>query len=294
MSFRLSALLFSFCVAVLTAPMSNVFAQEQPAVPGIKPAVISDEMSEEELLKTFSTLLVYNQMAQMKNQLENDGFKIDGDAAIEATKKVFAGEEVGVPQAKIVAVMSEMQKRVMAARAEKQKELQAQREKMMEEMKVLAAKNKATGDAYLAENAKKEGVKTLDGGVQYEVLVEGKGATPEPTDKIKINYHGTFIDGTVFDSTIEEIRGKTPAPYTSSASGFVDGFNTAVQAMPVGSKWKVSIPSDQAYKMGRPGAMEPNKTLIFEVELLEIIAENPAPAAPAGSASSSSAGSSSK
>ena len=260
--------------------MSIGVAQEQGATPGIKPAVIADEMSEEEMMKTFSLLLVYNQMAQMKTQLENDGFKLDDAAAIDAVKKVFAGEEVGVPQEKIVTVMGEMQKRVMAARAQQQQKLEAQREQMMAQMKELAAKNKVAGDAYLAENAKKEGVKTLDGGVQYEVMVEGSGATPKPTDKIKINYHGTFLDGTVFDSTVEEIRGKTPEPYTSSASGFVDGFNTAVQAMPVGSKWKLTIPAEQAYKMGRPGLMEPNKTLIFEVELLEILAPESAEVAP--------------
>ena len=279
MSLKFRTLLFSFCVAVLTSPMSTGFAQEQKATPGIKPAVIANEMSEDEMMKTFSLLLVYNQMAQMKTQLENDGFKLDDAAAIDAVKKVFAGEEVGVPQEKIVTVMTEMQKRVMAARADQQQKLEAQREEMMAQMKEMAAKNKAAGDAYRAENAKKEGVKTLDGGVQYEVMVEGTGPTPEPTDKIKINYHGTFTDGTVFDSTVEEIGGKKPEPYTSSASGFVDGFNTAVQAMPVGSKWKLTIPPEQAYKMGSPGLMEPNKTLVFEVELLEIVPSESAPAA---------------
>jgi len=271
MSFKFSNLVLTLCLVALTAPLPKAIAQDEAAAPGIKPAAIAKEMTEEEMLKTFSILIGYNQIGQIKAQLDNDGIAIDGDAAIEGARRAFAGEEVGIPIEEITTVMGEMQKRVLAARAEQQKDMQAQREKMMAQLKETAAKNRAAGEAYLKENAAKAGVKTLEGGVQYEVLTEGTGPKPMPSDKIKINYHGTFIDGTVFDSTVEEIRGKTPEPYTASASGFVSGFNTAVQAMPTGSKWKISIPSEAAYKMGRPGVMEPNKTLIFEVELLEVI-----------------------
>lgn len=272
MSLKSKSLSLTLCAAVLTMASSNVFAQEQGAIPGIKPAVIATEMSEEEMMKTFSLLLVYNQLAQMKMQLKSDGIELDEKMALEGARRLFEGEEVGVPMEQIQSVMSQMQKRVAAIRQEKQKEMQAQQAKMMEQMKELAAKNEAEGKAYLAENAKKEGVKTLDGGVQYEVMVAGNGPKPKPTDKVKINYHGMFIDGTVFDSTIESTRGEPVKPYVAEANIFVDGFTTALQAMPVGSKWRVSIPSDQAYKMGGRG-MPPNKTLIFELELLEIVSE---------------------
>lgn len=271
MSFKFSTIVLPLCLAVLAAPLSNVMAQDEPAAPGITPAAIADEMSDEEMMEAFSMLVVYNQIGQMRAQLEANGFELNSESALEGARRAFAGEEVGIPMEKITTVMGVMQKRYLAANAEKEKNIQAQREKMLAQLKELAAKNKAAGDAFMKENGAKEGVKTLDGGVQYEILTEGTGDKPLPTDKIKINYHGTFVDGTVFDSTVEEIRGKAPEPYTSSASGFVAGFNTAVQSMPTGSKWKIVLPPEVAYKMGRPGVMEPNKTLIFEVELLEIV-----------------------
>ena len=116
----------------------------------------------------------------------------------------------------------------------------------------------------MAENGKKEGVKKLENGVQYEILTQGDGAKPTPEDKVKLHYHGTTTDGKVFDSSVD--KGK---PITHSASGFVKGFNAAVQAMNVGSKWRVTIPSDLAY--GMRGPLGPNRTLNFEIELLEII-----------------------
>lgn len=273
MSFKSKSLSSILCAAVLTMATSNALAQDQGAIPGIKPAVIATDMSDEEMMKTFSLLLVYNQLAQMKMQLKGDGFELDEKMALEGARRLFEGEEVGVPMEKIQMVMSEMQKKVMAVRQKKQQEMKVKQEEMMAQMKELAAKNEAEGKAYLAENAKKEGVVTLDGGVQYEVMVEGTGPKPQPNDKVKINYHGMFIDGTVFDSTIESTRGEPVEPYVAPANIFVEGFTAALQAMPVGSKWRVSIPSDKAYKMGGRG-MPPNKTLIFELELLEIVSDS--------------------
>ena len=236
-------------------------------------------MSEEELMKNASLLLFFNQVAQMKLQLKSDGIELDTESALEGARRALAGEEVGVPMDKIQSVMSQMQTKVLAIRAKKQKEMAAQQKEMEAQLKELAAANKMEGEKYLAENAKKEGVKTLDGGVQYEVMVAGTGPKPKPTDRVRINYHGTFIDGKVFDSTVSPPNPQRPAkPYEANANVFVDGFNTAIQAMPVGSKWKISIPSDQAYKMGRAGGIPPNKTLIFEVELLDILTEKAAPA----------------
>ena len=280
MSFRSSVSLSLTCLVVSALPTVGVVAQDGNAAQGIKPAVVTTEMSDEELMKNASLLLFFNQVAQMKLQLKSDGIELDTESALEGARRALAGEEVGVPMDKIQSVMSQMQTKVLAIRAKKQKEMAAQQKEMEAQLKELAAANKMEGEKYLAENAKKEGVKTLDGGVQYEVMVAGTGPKPKPTDKVRINYHGTFIDGKVFDSTVTPPDPRRqPMPYDSSASGFVNGFNTAIQAMPVGSKWKISIPSEQAYKMGRPG-MPPNKTLIFEVELLDILTEKAA--APAG------------
>ncbi len=264
MSLNSKTLSLILCLAVATTTSSNVFAQDQGAIPGIKPAVIATEMSDEEMSKTFSMLLVYNQLAQMKMQLKGDGIELDQEAALEGARRVLAGEEVGIPLAKIQSVMSEMQKRVMASRQKKRQEMENQ-------LREQAAKNKAEGEAFLAQNAKKEGVKTLEGGVQYEVMVEGKGPKPKQDTMVKINYHGMFPDGKVFDSTVEARPGKTPGPVELNSGIFVKGFQTALHAMPAGSKWKIVIPGDQAYGMqGRAPVIGPNQTIVFELELLEV------------------------
>ncbi len=127
--------------------------------------------------------------------------------------------------------------------------------------------NIEAGIAFLAENAKKPGVITLGSGLQYEVLVEGSGAKPVATDKVKCHYHGTLIDGTVFDSSVQ--RG-TPAVFP--VNGVIAGWVEALQLMATGSKWRLVIPSTLAY--GAHGAGQhigPHTTLVFEVELLEIV-----------------------
>jgi len=127
--------------------------------------------------------------------------------------------------------------------------------------------NIEAGIAFLAENAKKPGVISLASGLQYEVLVEGTGAKPAATDKVKCHYHGTLIDGTVFDSSVQ--RG-TPAVFP--VNGVIAGWVEALQLMATGSKWRLFIPSTLAY--GAHGAGQhigPHTTLVFEVELLEIV-----------------------
>lgn len=136
-----------------------------------------------------------------------------------------------------------------------------------EEKKVqMLAANKKAGEDFLAENGKKEGITTLPSGLQYEVLVEGNGAKPTANDRVTTHYHGTLIDGTVFDSSVE--RGQ---PATFPVNGVIKGWTEALQLMPVGSKWRLFIPSDLAYGDRGAGAqIQPNSTLIFEVELLSI------------------------
>ncbi len=127
--------------------------------------------------------------------------------------------------------------------------------------------NIEAGVAFLAENAKKPGVVSLASGLQYEVLVEGNGPKPLATDKVKCHYHGTLIDGTVFDSSVQ--RG-TPAVFP--VNGVIAGWVEALQLMAAGSKWRLVIPSTLAY--GAHGAGQhigPHTTLVFEVELLEIV-----------------------
>lgn len=126
--------------------------------------------------------------------------------------------------------------------------------------------NQAAGEAFLAENAKRAEVKTTESGLQYEVLAEGNGEKPAASDTVVVHYTGTLIDGTVFDSSVE--RG-TPA--TFGVTQVIPGWVEALQLMQVGAKWRLYIPSDLAYgPRGAGGAIGPNATLIFDVELLQI------------------------
>ncbi len=137
----------------------------------------------------------------------------------------------------------------------------------MREKEVQKKKATAEGAAYLAQNAQRKGVTVLPSGLQYEVMTAGTGEIPNATDKVNVHYHGTLIDGSIFDSSVQ--RG-TPA--TFGVTQVIQGWVEALQLMNVGSKWKLTIPSNLAYgeRGGPGGAIGPNATLIFEVELLGI------------------------
>ena len=123
------------------------------------------------------------------------------------------------------------------------------------------------GKSFLAENAKREEVKTTASGLQYEIITEGDGIMPDASDKVQVHYHGTLINGSVFDSSVE--RGE---PATFGVTQVIPGWVEGLQLMPVGSKWKLFIPSELAYgAQGAGQSIGPHTTLIFEVELLAIV-----------------------
>ena len=128
------------------------------------------------------------------------------------------------------------------------------------------ANNKEAGIRFLEENKTKAGVVTLPSGLQYKVIREGRGAIPTASDVVKVHYHGTLIDGTVFDSSVN--RGE---PYETSVTGVIQGWTEALLLMPVGSKWELFVPQELAYGSADRGTIKPFSTLIFEVELLEIV-----------------------
>ncbi len=128
------------------------------------------------------------------------------------------------------------------------------------------AKNVAAGKKFLEENKKRKGVVELPSGLQYEVMKMGDGPKPVATDKVKTHYHGTLLDGTVFDSSVQ--RGQ---PISFPVNGVIKGWTEALQLMPTGSKWKLFIPAGLAYGDQGAGAnIGPGSTLVFEVELIEI------------------------
>lgn len=149
-------------------------------------------------------------------------------------------------------VMRQFQQQVMAQQAQRTQEE--------------ASKNKKEGEDFLAKNKKKDGVKTTDSGLQYKILKKGTGPSPTADDSVTVNYEGTLVDGTVFDSSYK--RGK---PVTFPVNGVIKGWTEALQMMHEGGQWKIFIPSDLAYgKRGTRGPIGPNEVLIFKVDLLDV------------------------
>jgi len=183
----------------------------------------------------------------MANNLNSQGFEeLDKTSLITAFRAVLDGEETQISQ-------------------EQANQLVTQHMRAKQEAEF--AEKKQEGQAFLEKNAQRPEVKVLPSGLQYEVLQEGEGEKPTAESKVKVHYHGTLIDGTVFDSSVE--RGE---PATFGVGQVIEGWTEALQLMPEGAKWKLYIPSDLAY--GARGAGQkigPYTTLIFEVELLEIM-----------------------
>ena len=188
---------------------------------------------------------VGNAMKKQSIDINTDIFMMGLKDALAGGKKLMSDEEI---RETMTAFSHEM--------AEKQKE----------NMKKLAEKNKQEGDAFLAENKKKEGVKTLESGLQYKIITEGAGKTPKAGDTVTVNYRGTLIDGTEFDSSYK--RGQ---PATFPVSGVIKGWTEALQLMKEGAKWQLFIPANLAYgDKGAGGTIGPNAVLIFEVELISV------------------------
>ena len=177
---------------------------------------------------------------------------INPDALAAAMKDIFAGAKPQLTDEEVQQVMQDFQKKMMA------KQMAAREEGL--------AKNKGEGEKFLAENKKKEGVKTTASGLQYKVIKDGTGKTPKATDTVKTHYRGTLINGTEFDSSYK--RGE-PAEFP--VNGVIKGWTEALQLMKEGAKWQLFIPSNLAYgERGAGQAIGPNATLIFDIELLDI------------------------
>ena len=187
---------------------------------------------------------------QMGDQLANAPFKgFDTEAALAGFTDAINGVASQVEAELINEAFREIQGRLQAEEAEKAKTMAAD------------------GEAYLAENAKRDEITVTASGLQYEILTEGTGAKPSATDTVRTHYHGTLIDGTVFDSSVQ--RGQ-PAEFP--VNGVIAGWTEALQLMPTGSKWRLHIPYNLAYgERGAGGAIGPYAALVFEVELLDIV-----------------------
>ncbi|HTF99070.1 MAG TPA: FKBP-type peptidyl-prolyl cis-trans isomerase [Nitrospirota bacterium] len=206
-------------------------------------------------LKTQKEKLSYALGMNIAGGFKANSIDVDVDILAQGLRDSLAGK-------KMLLTDQEARETIMVV----QRELQA---KMQEKMKAEGEKNKKEGEAFLAANKKKEGVKTLPSGLQYRVITEGKGAMPKATDTVTVHYKGTLIDGTEFDSSY-----KRNEPASFPVTGVIKGWTEALQLMKTGSKWQLFIPANLAYgEQGRPG-IPPNSVLIFDVELIKVGAKD--------------------
>ena len=186
------------------------------------------------------------------NSLKHDGLDVDPNIVSQGLKDAMTGATSKISEADAQAAMTKLRTEVMA--------------KKQEEAAKAGQTNKQAGDQFLAANKAKEGVVTLPDGLQYKVVKEGTGPKPKATDTVTVNYRGTLIDGTEFDSSYK--RGQ---PETLGVGQVIKGWTEALELMPVGSKWQLVIPPDLAYgPNGAGGVIGPNSTLVFDIELLSI------------------------
>jgi len=208
--------------------------------------------AEPQELKTEKEKLSYSMGVATGMQMKRQSIDVDADMFTKGLRDAVSGGTLMMTEQQVQETLMKFQQDMAAKQAEK--------------AKLQAEANKKEGEAFLAENKKKEGVKTLPSGLQYKVITEGTGRTPKETDTVTTHYRGTLIDGTEFDSSYK--RGQ---PATFPVKGVIKGWTEAVQLMKEGSKWQLFIPSELAYgERGAGQTIGPNATLLFDVELISI------------------------
>lgn len=192
---------------------------------------------------------------QIGNNLKRQDIKLDVSAVAAGIKDILEGKPQRMKEDEIKAAMASLQQAAMKKMEEEHKKMQVDGEK-----------NIKIGADFLEKNKAKPGVKVTESGLQYEVITTGTGKKPKDKDTVTAHYAGTLIDGTEFDSSIK--RGE-PADFP--VNGVIKGWTEALKMMTVGSKWKLTIPSDLAYGAeGRPPVIPPNAVLVFDIELIGI------------------------
>ncbi|MFZ2197202.1 MAG: FKBP-type peptidyl-prolyl cis-trans isomerase [Thermodesulfovibrionales bacterium] len=219
---------------------------------GVVLLVSQANAEEKKALQTAREKQSYSIGADIGSKLKTQSIDIDTDLFSQGVKDAFSGGKLLMTEQEMKDTLTALQKELM--------------DKQTERNKQVGEKNKKDGEAFLSENKKKEGVKTLPSGLQYKVIKEGTGKTPKAEDTVVTNYRGTLIDGTEFDSSYK--RGQ---PATFPVKGVIPGWTEALQLMKEGSKWELFIPSNLAYgERGAGGTIGPNAALIFEIELISV------------------------
>ncbi len=208
--------------------------------------------AEKMTLKTQKEKLSYTMGVEAGNNMKKQAVDVDPDVLLQGLKDSLSGSALLMSEEEMLAVKNAFRQEMTTRQAE--------------ETKKVAEKSKKEGEEFLADNKKKEGVKTLPSGLQYKVITEGTGKSPKATDTVTVHYRGTFIDGSEFDSSYK--RGQ---PATFPVNGVISGWTEALQLMKEEAKWVLVIPSSLAYgEKGAGGVIGPNATLIFEVELISV------------------------
>ena len=241
------------CLFAISLYAAKENAKEKAAAPVVEKVVaVQPEKQKEPLFETEMDKVSYAIGAQLVQDFKRRKIEIKIESFIRGLRDATEGKKLVLTEEQMKQVMTSFSQRMMA----KRKELQ----------KVDAAKNLVAGKAFLAANGKKEGVKVLPSGLQYKILKEGTGKSPTAEDKVKIHYQGTLIDGTEFDSSY-----KTGKPAEYPVKNFIKGWTEALQLMKEGAKWELYIPPDLAYGERGNRNIPGNCTLIFQVELIEIV-----------------------
>jgi len=219
--------------------------------------VVTDSMAAEPLksLDTEDQKVSYSFGMVFGKRMINDLPDLNVDVFVQGLKDAFQGKAQLLTDEQIGGILEAFQR-----------DLQ---QKQMNKVQQIGAENKKIGLDFLSKNKDKEGVVTLESGLQYKVLTEGKGPQPGPSDVVKVHYTGSLISGDVFDSSIESGQ---PAKFP--VNRVIPGWTEALQLMPTGSKWQLFIPSELAYGSNGNRSMGPNETLLFDVELIEIEKQN--------------------
>ncbi|MFL6196349.1 MAG: FKBP-type peptidyl-prolyl cis-trans isomerase [Thermoanaerobaculia bacterium] len=259
-SLILPAALLAAAAAVAGAQSGKPAQQQKPAAQPAAPAAPAAGQAgkPESVPDRASYVIGYN----LGRSLKQNEVQANTDLLIKGLRDGFGGGQALLTEEEMQAAMQALQQQVASQQEAKQK--------------VLGEKNKAEGEAFLAKNKSRPGVKTTASGLQYEVLTEGKGASPKATDTVTVNYRGTLMDGTEFDSSYG--RGE---PATFVLNQVIPGWTEGVQLMKVGSKYKFYIPAALGYgDRGAGNIIGPNAPLVFEVELVSIgEPKEPAPGA---------------
>ncbi len=202
--------------------------------------------------KTDEERIGYSLGIMVGRQLQQDISNLDTDSFSAALKDLYEGKTPSINDEDMGKILDNLQQKLATEAQEKEA--------------AAAEENLAKGQKFLADNAKKKGVKVTDSGLQYKIIKQGKGAKPAATSSVKVHYEGKLIDGTVFDSSYQ--RGE---PVNFKVNQVISGWQEALQLMPIGSEWEVYIPSDLAYgPAGAGGSIGPNEALVFKVELQAI------------------------